>query len=178
MTGSATRRGFVYFAEFAGRVKVGFTVDLEKRLLALRKQCRHTPILLKAFPATMSAEHAVHRLLRQHRVAGREWYSTEVLPLVAALDELSFAALVRPKPTPRELGFQTPPTRVEWQAVRARVEAAVQEDRYRDLTSRALASALGCSHSLIIDVRRKLGLTDGTRSGADGKRYRAAWRSS
>lgn len=87
-------KGFVYVARipagrFAGRIKVGFTGDVHRRLRQLDAE------LITCAPGSFIQEQYLIRLCREHRdpknlPQGREWFRPDVLPLLEAAWERMF----------------------------------------------------------------------------------------
>ena len=79
----------VYFAldSDAAQVKVGWTHNVDRRLAQLRHQ-RQRPIeLLGTLRGGYNLERSLHQQFAPYRREAREWYSTEILPLVSDLLE-------------------------------------------------------------------------------------------
>lgn len=79
------RPGWVYFARFGARIKVGYSEDVDRRMQAIP----HDEIL-GIVPGTYGDEQAWHRLLAEFRVSG-EWYEArpEVLEQIRAVVQAS-----------------------------------------------------------------------------------------
>lgn len=62
--------GWIYYLHTDGKVKIGYSADVTKRLRA------YTPgfELLAVHPGTPDLEKRIHRDFDAHRVAGREWF--------------------------------------------------------------------------------------------------------
>lgn len=65
----ATPHGLVYFIQFADRIKIGFTTDLDNRL----KNLPHDRILALV-PGTVSTEKQFHNMFKDLRITG-EWFA-------------------------------------------------------------------------------------------------------
>lgn len=79
----------VYFAldSDAAQVKIGWTRNVDRRLIQLRQQ-RQRPIeLLGTLDGGYNLERSLHQQFATYRREAREWYSTEILPLVSDLLE-------------------------------------------------------------------------------------------
>ena len=86
--------GFVYaIGDGEGRVKIGWSADLLRRLIKLRSDCPGEVKLLGMIEATKEQETEAHELLGRWRVGG-EWFRLE--GAVAAFVEM----LPLPKPRP------------------------------------------------------------------------------
>lgn len=73
--------GFVYTAYAKSDrqvVKVGFSLNPEKRMKALSRECGEEVVLLSATPATILHEWALHQLIRFQ--VKSEWYRAEHVP--------------------------------------------------------------------------------------------------
>ena len=78
------RRGYVYFIQSGddGPIKVGFSYDVYRRLVALQTANPTTLRVIAWFTGTEADEHATHSRLNQHRIRG-EWFTphTDVVEL-------------------------------------------------------------------------------------------------
>jgi hypothetical protein len=67
------KRGTIYFAELDGRIKIGFSNNVDKRIAALRIIHSSDMELIETMDGTFHLERAIHRYLAAHS-AGREWF--------------------------------------------------------------------------------------------------------
>lgn len=96
----------VYFVQpendSAGPIKIGFSVDIRKRLQQLNVSNIARLRVLAEMPGTVSDEAALHRRFDAHRLHG-EWFSPvpELLELIASIPPMPVVKLVREK-TPED----------------------------------------------------------------------------
>lgn len=76
--------GVVYFVQFADRVKIGFTTDVERRM----KGIPHDAVLA-TIPGTMRDERLLHQAFARLRVTG-EWFRNEE-PLTSHIESIRSA---------------------------------------------------------------------------------------
>jgi Meiotically up-regulated gene 113 len=74
--GGANPRGFVYFIRCLEFIKIGFSEDVQGRLLALQACCPIAMTLLLAFAGGLKTEAKLHRKFRHLRHAN-EWFRAE-----------------------------------------------------------------------------------------------------
>ena len=79
--------GRVYFAldTQAAQVKVGLTGNVTRRLASLSRERGRPLELLGTLRGGYDLERCLHRRFAPWRAEAREWYSTEILPLVLDL---------------------------------------------------------------------------------------------
>lgn len=68
--------GFVYFIKSAGLVKIGFTVDLQQRVSAIKNGNPHELTLIGSMPGTDDTEYFLHQMFSKYRQSG-EWFRIE-----------------------------------------------------------------------------------------------------
>jgi T5orf172 domain-containing protein len=122
----------IYAARLGRYIKIGYSRNPEKRILAIRKTTRRPnhlaggrPDLVKVAPGDIFLEYWIHTALRAHSVAG-EWYldTPALREFLATLDQ-SPAAL---RAAAKTLGVHwstarcVADTAFPWQAPRARRE--------------------------------------------------------
>jgi hypothetical protein len=66
--------GFVYFLTDGSAIKVGFAVNVQRRLYNLQSGNPNTLRLLGYFPGTPADEDAIHRRLGAHHILG-DWFA-------------------------------------------------------------------------------------------------------
>ena len=100
--------GYVYFATFDHEtVKIGFTQDVQTRLLQMQVSSPVNAILIDAYPGTPADERRVHYLLREHHIK-REWFAFNdevddfIADLLDAHIELQFEHGLGYEPTIKE----------------------------------------------------------------------------
>jgi hypothetical protein len=123
-------RGTIYFIqpEAGGPVKIGFTADLERRLVALRTG---SPVPLKVIGTcmgTVADEKRLHLHFDAERV-DREWFapSPELLAAIASGDPLAVcrpaAEAITARPPAATKRFEMALDRATYEAARARANA-------------------------------------------------------
>lgn len=90
----------LYFIAAPGRIKVGVTGDVQRRLSEIGKHLDHNIALLGHVSGSYGMEKHLHCLLAEHAL-GREWFTDcrqvrEVMDRVLAGDELGFVPKERP----------------------------------------------------------------------------------
>lgn len=65
--------GRIYFLECAGRIKIGFSLDVEGRIRELSTGAPQPLVLIGSIEGTRSLEAQIHRHLVVHRASG-EWF--------------------------------------------------------------------------------------------------------
>jgi len=65
--------GKIYFIEYEGSIKIGFSKNPWARLNALKTGMPKEPKLLANFPGTKNQEQQLHKLFSEYRI-NREWY--------------------------------------------------------------------------------------------------------
>lgn len=65
--------GHVYFVECGGRIKIGYSTNVEARMKALETGAPHSLTLLATIPGSQGFERAIHSVLGAHRHKG-EWF--------------------------------------------------------------------------------------------------------
>lgn len=70
------RRGYVYFIEVMGKVKIGFAVDVAVRLQIMQSGCPERYTLLHVVRGSLADEKAFHRRFR-HLHYFNEWFRLE-----------------------------------------------------------------------------------------------------
>ncbi len=82
------QRGFVYFVECQGRVKIGFARDVGRRIAALQKACPFELKLMATFPGSIPDEWTLHERFAASRIHG-EWFnlSSAIKDFIASLQE-------------------------------------------------------------------------------------------
>lgn len=70
------RPGFVYFVKSSGQIKIGFSKDAIKRVIALRTGSAEAIELLGTIPATLQIERFIHWQFRSFRIHG-EWFRAD-----------------------------------------------------------------------------------------------------
>lgn len=68
-----TRKGFIYFAEGGEFIKIGFTLQIDERMHALRVACPFDLRLLHSEFGTRDIEQRLHRRFKKSHVRG-EWF--------------------------------------------------------------------------------------------------------
>lgn len=96
------RDGVVYFVKNSGHIKIGWTVDLAKRMRAYPPGSE----LLACHPGTRADEARLHKRFKVHLSHGREWY-----PLVPPLIE-HIKSIVREHGEPDAVDFMARPVTV------------------------------------------------------------------
>lgn len=83
---NSTPKGFVYAIHAKGtrRVKIGYSVEPEKRLNELQTGCPYSLILIGVRPGTVELERTIHRRLKPLRLEG-EWFRMTVRQALAFL---------------------------------------------------------------------------------------------
>jgi hypothetical protein len=95
------RVGLIYYVRMGGYVKVGFAVDLRKRMMNYPPEA----VLLAARPGDESEERREHEYLRPARAYGREWYHLAPLVLNRIQEVLAeHGEPAQPKRMRREMG--------------------------------------------------------------------------
>lgn len=92
-------RGLVYFAESAGRIKIGHSTDLPKRLDTLRIGNPSPIDLIGVVAGSQDLERAIHQYLKSMRIVG-EWF--------ADCEEVRALLLRLQKEGPKAIGFIEP----------------------------------------------------------------------
>lgn len=85
------RKGFVYVAQREdGRIKVGWSSDVMRRITEMRRDAKQTVQLLACFPGNKPAELRLHDRLKAHKYRG-EWYEphAEVMAVIDSLSEVA-----------------------------------------------------------------------------------------
>lgn len=97
--------GQVYFAECAGRIKIGHSRDVASRIRGLSTAAPAPISVLATVDGTVHFERALHKIVDAHRIRG-EWFRDceEVRALMATVVERGCAAIgfVEPTKRPRE----------------------------------------------------------------------------
>jgi hypothetical protein len=92
---SLRRRSWVYFARaIDGRVKIGLSIDPERRVIELSSGNGKLE-LLAAIPGDMPTESHMHRAFDHLRIAGGEWFRPDA-EMLRFIDALSRGELERP----------------------------------------------------------------------------------
>jgi len=106
--------GVVYYVEVSGRIKIGWTSSLEKRMRAYPPNSR----LLAVEPGTRKDEQRLHRMFATYRTHGREWYA----PVPSLLHHIEAVKAEHGEPVDVAFGAQpvTIPQRRETQTVKPR----------------------------------------------------------
>lgn len=78
--------GSVYFLECAGRIKIGHSIDVPKRVRELSCGAPEKPVLIGTVEGPIDLERALHKKLKSHR-HHREWFADcpEVRAVIAEL---------------------------------------------------------------------------------------------
>lgn len=90
----ADKPGFVYYIQIGDRLKIGFSVDVRKRMRAYPPESR----LLAVEPGSVELERERHRQFKGSLTHGREWFS----PTADLLEHID-AVLVEHGPPPRSM---------------------------------------------------------------------------
>lgn len=88
-------KGFVYVIHAVGtnRIKIGYSVDPEKRLAQLQTGSPYELRLLAKWPGTIEAEQRAHQCLTQYRCGG-EWFS--VPPFIGQIIHQAITGWAKP----------------------------------------------------------------------------------
>jgi Meiotically up-regulated gene 113 len=97
----------VYFIQSARRIKIGFTTNLPKRLMALKTGAAHKLTVLGAVDGDRSLEQSLHRQLSAHRVEG-EWFKRHP-EVVATIEKLIAQLPPAPEPPAKVFARQSVP---------------------------------------------------------------------
>jgi hypothetical protein len=65
--------GLIYFVGFGGRIKIGFTTNLERRLSALQTSCPAPLTIQATIPGTRLEEKRLHKRFAHLKLSG-EWF--------------------------------------------------------------------------------------------------------
>ena len=65
--------GFIYYIDVDSHVKIGYAVDVKKRMRAYPPHAK----LLAVHPGTLDLEKTIHRQFAHSLVAGREWFAPD-----------------------------------------------------------------------------------------------------
>lgn len=97
--------GKVYFVECAGRVKIGFSTDVNARLRQLSTGSALTFNFISAVDGSKSFERAIHKALAEHRSHG-EWFhdTPQVRSIINAIIADGYSAINFIEPAPVERG--------------------------------------------------------------------------
>lgn len=133
--------GSVYFVECSGRIKIGFTRNVDGRLKTLSTGAPDVLNLLASVDGSRNFEQAIHAKLAKHRIKG-EWFSDcqKVRDLMAAVVARGHSAIDFEEPirTPAEEEFET---HVD-EKIAEKVAHIGIEDRWDDLGER-ISNMLG-----------------------------------
>ncbi len=95
-------KGQVYFIECSGRIKVGFSTDVQSRLRKFSTGSAFKFSLIGAIDGTKALERAIHQQLAVHRAHG-EWFEDCSAVRLVIVDLLTSG--------PSAIGFIEPPVR-------------------------------------------------------------------
>lgn len=82
-------QGWIYFVLAGDAVKIGYSLDPEKRLQHIRVGNPEEAVLLGKIDGTPRTERALHWKLRQYRLRG-EWFSAAAVPHLMQLMQDEF----------------------------------------------------------------------------------------